>query len=687
MRVGQLQLTKLAADAVNAMVLAGRLEASKSGWLLLSVPNPIIQGLFAALDVPGAELPYHSDGRLNAHVSVMRPEELERIGGLDKISERGKRFKFQLGPVQEVTPTTWAEMSRVWFVKVHSPELEALRRSYGLSSRPNNNNYDFHITFAVRKKHVLRTNSVTKTSAETACLHGRVGECADCRKENCPHCGASLERNQDGTCNSCGKDWAEGALGKLISEAPARQKDLTETKSAEIYDINRLLAGLSGKRPELVPVAGLQVGSRSKRDRFGPKRYDNADTLTPIIIDRKGRIIDGRHRVAKVQDRGGQNIQAFTVSPQQLRYTKVSNLQELELASLQKQAENVGRLVADALPQLEKLANAVDAGEAVYWLPTANEFHVGDRPGDNWLPLEELPLRKAANWKEMPLVQMLGGSLAAGALGYGGGAILERLFPERFVERGKLRRTLGLGGLALGALPGAWGWAANVQNARQNGQLQGVTGAVKGLVTPTSKIPVPDAIFPGQYLDERLKDTPASGVQAGTTLRPKIAQLLQSAAKDFVVHNELLEMRQEAVKLASLDFGSVGLNAVPVDAFNNAIWNDVRKGMSAARNPYGTKSPWGDNKQELHTPPDIGVATAGIVNGVQSMYDGASVLSPRHFVKGLMAAGADLATAHVVGSTLGALGGLTPAAQDTLQNMGLWGGLLRGTVGSMLGLR
>jgi hypothetical protein len=37
--------------------LRGRLYASSSGWLLLSVPNALARGAFDALNEPGVELP------------------------------------------------------------------------------------------------------------------------------------------------------------------------------------------------------------------------------------------------------------------------------------------------------------------------------------------------------------------------------------------------------------------------------------------------------------------------------------------------------------------------------------------------------------------------------------------------------------------------------------------------------
>jgi len=160
-------LFKQAGEAINAPILSGRLVGSSSGWLLLEVPNSLVRGVFDALDAPGAELPTKSTGALNAHVSVMRPEELKTVGGIEKITERGLRFKYQLGPLQEVAPAGWKGISKCWFIKIKSPELEKLRKSYGLSAKPNNDKYDFHATVAVRKKGVLQANEIRKVAGAT----------------------------------------------------------------------------------------------------------------------------------------------------------------------------------------------------------------------------------------------------------------------------------------------------------------------------------------------------------------------------------------------------------------------------------------------------------------------------------------------------------------------------------------
>jgi len=158
-------LCKLAGDAEPSYSLSGMLYASSTGWIMLKVPNALVQGVFAAMDEHGVELPPSGpENSLNAHISVMRPEEVELIGGIDKITERGKRYNYRIGGLVTVTPAGWPEMNQVWMLRVHSPELQALRRSYGLTSLPNNNKFSFHITVAVRRKGVLGRNETSKAT-------------------------------------------------------------------------------------------------------------------------------------------------------------------------------------------------------------------------------------------------------------------------------------------------------------------------------------------------------------------------------------------------------------------------------------------------------------------------------------------------------------------------------------------
>jgi hypothetical protein len=162
-------------QAATNHLLSGRLYLAKSGWLLLSVPNALVRGVYDAMSAPGAELPAAGlmnvpnvpADLLNAHISVMTAAEVEKVGA-DNINERGHMFGYSLGAMTEITPKNVDGISKIWAIQVASPALSSLRKSYGLTPLVNGD-HAFHITVAVRRKHVLANNSVGKcneTSAE-----------------------------------------------------------------------------------------------------------------------------------------------------------------------------------------------------------------------------------------------------------------------------------------------------------------------------------------------------------------------------------------------------------------------------------------------------------------------------------------------------------------------------------------
>ncbi len=165
---------KQAADAPETVhALKGKLMLSGSGWILLSVPNAFARGAFDALGEPGTELPPGADGKaFNAHISVIRPEEMEEHNiDPETIVERGHEFTYTTGAVKTVKPAGWSDMSTVWFLEVKSPSLENLRKSYGLTARPKNNQHEFHISFAVRKRNVLRENDIAVGRVSQSLIH------------------------------------------------------------------------------------------------------------------------------------------------------------------------------------------------------------------------------------------------------------------------------------------------------------------------------------------------------------------------------------------------------------------------------------------------------------------------------------------------------------------------------------
>lgn len=241
---------------------------------------------------------------------------------------------------------------------------------------------------------------------------------------------------------------------------------------------------------------------------------------------------------------------------------------------------------------------------------------------------------------------IVSGLLGAGA-GYVGGAVAEHLLPEEYVNRGKLRKNLAL-------LGGAAGVGLHVPQAVANMQLnQEATGSP-------------------QVLKSLMGD-----------------QHQQLSPHEFTLANNRAKAAAAYVKQTYGDTGAMDdlLKPVPVDAFNQAIWNDVHNGArSSQSNMYGTRSVYGGNADQLHTPPQHAAAVSGLVTGVQQLYGSPPALTPLHFIRGLATAGVDVATANIAGKALGALGGLTPQAQRKLQDIGIWSGMIRGIAGSVFGM-
>jgi len=147
-------MTKLAGDAEPSYGMSGMLyctQGERGSWGKLTVPAALVRGAFKALDEDGITLP-DTDGRFEPHITVFRPEEIDSIGGIDKITERGKHFHYRIGGLVSFVPRGWPGMQCCWALRVWSPELRALRKSYNLSELPGDGSMDFHMTVAVKKR-------------------------------------------------------------------------------------------------------------------------------------------------------------------------------------------------------------------------------------------------------------------------------------------------------------------------------------------------------------------------------------------------------------------------------------------------------------------------------------------------------------------------------------------------------
>lgn len=171
-------LIKAAGVAESVYAFQGKIYLSKNGWLLLSVPNALVRGAFDALHEPGVELPTR-EGELNAHISIMTKEEVDKIGE-DNINDRGHTASYMITGLKTVVPASWDGVSKVWFLEAKSPQLEKIRKSYGLS--PLLKNHAYHITIGIRRTRVLYDNEVSKAAVQVPLPRVSQSSTQDCGK-------------------------------------------------------------------------------------------------------------------------------------------------------------------------------------------------------------------------------------------------------------------------------------------------------------------------------------------------------------------------------------------------------------------------------------------------------------------------------------------------------------------------
>ena len=108
-----------------------------------------MEGLFQLIDEDGLEKPpYHRKkyNSIGTHISVMTEEETKDL----TIKEVGREFNFALGDLKSTNPEGWDEMETVFFVNIHSEDLQKLRAKYNLPKKLDG--HEFHITVAVEKE-------------------------------------------------------------------------------------------------------------------------------------------------------------------------------------------------------------------------------------------------------------------------------------------------------------------------------------------------------------------------------------------------------------------------------------------------------------------------------------------------------------------------------------------------------
>jgi hypothetical protein len=233
------------------------------------------------------------------------------------------------------------------------------------------------------------------------------------------------------------------------------------------------------------------------------------------------------------------------------------------------------------------------------------------------------------NFGTSPLFSMLTSGLLGGGLGYMGGALAEHLLPEEYIERGKLRKTTALLGALAGAAPAAYLGTVGHRNWKDPNR-----SAWNSWVEPN--------VFFGQQANA-IKDA---------------SQKLLEETKGSI---------DESIVKAAFDYGtsSAGLatlGAIPVDAFNRTVMTD----------PF--------------TPIGIRAATIGLTEAADQAKGNMGIINPFDIARIGVGMGAGLSQAYLGGKVLGALAGLTPKAQTTLQQTGMFAGALKAVVPGLFGM-
>jgi len=133
----------------------GVLKKGPQGLIYLDVDNRFISSLIPYLKAYGlVRPPYFNlfgapDG---AHIPVIPAREMS-FQYLEQIDELDREFSFEIEGLYSMEPVSWPEVEQVWFFKLHSPELEKLRRRYFLPAIPGG--HAFHIAVAVKPRTTL----------------------------------------------------------------------------------------------------------------------------------------------------------------------------------------------------------------------------------------------------------------------------------------------------------------------------------------------------------------------------------------------------------------------------------------------------------------------------------------------------------------------------------------------------
>lgn len=133
-------------------------------------------------------------------------------------------------------------------------------------------------------------------------------------------------------------------------------EDILPGGEKRILDVSKLWELVKGRVPEQLPMTGdfAKQIDRSRRAGFSSKRLAETDPNYPIILEHTMRLLDGRHRLAKLQDQYIQSVMAHILRPGEAELAKIGQypdvLQELQRAEWRLRK----KLASSQYPDIEK---------------------------------------------------------------------------------------------------------------------------------------------------------------------------------------------------------------------------------------------------------------------------------------------------------------------------------------------
>jgi hypothetical protein len=96
-----------------------------------------------------------------------------------------------------------------------------------------------------------------------------------------------------------------------------------------LIDVDRLIVLARDKEARLVwrtlkELEGHKV-NRSPESGFSEERYQGTDTKWPLLVDPEGRVLDGRHRLARWVDEGAERAPVIVMRWDEIEACKVQS--------------------------------------------------------------------------------------------------------------------------------------------------------------------------------------------------------------------------------------------------------------------------------------------------------------------------------------------------------------------------